>query len=235
MQSMLGINEKYLFYSRLRKFYKLKLISNVPNIIDVGSNKGQSIDFFLSLNSQSFIFGFEPNLKLFNKLKNKYQENARIELQNIGVSSKIGTLRFFENVMDETSTFEILNENSVYLKRKARILGVTTNTIIADSYDVNVTTLKSFIENHPNTFFDVLKIDVEGHEFECLKGLFDDKKKTYPIKFIQLESHNDDMYVNSNNTEKLIEMLIENGFSQIAKFKHGFGDFFEIVFENNKL
>ncbi|MBL0050273.1 MAG: FkbM family methyltransferase [Bacteroidetes bacterium] len=30
--------------------------------------------------------------------------------------------------------------------------------------------------NHPSIFVDVLKIDVEGHEYDCLLGLFQNNK-----------------------------------------------------------
>ena len=39
---------------------------------------------------------------------------------------------------------------------------------------------------------DLIKIDVEGHEINVLRGLFN--KKSSRIKYIQL-SHNDDLYV----------------------------------------
>ncbi len=65
IQMLIDLNERIIFYPSLKKFYRNK-ISNKPIIVlDVGSNKGQSIDFFLSINSTAQIIGFEPNLKLF--------------------------------------------------------------------------------------------------------------------------------------------------------------------------
>ena len=79
---------------------------------------------------------------------------------------------FYENVLHESSTFEELNMESKYLKVKSSILGVKPKNIVKDSYPVEVTTLSHFIKSKGLKSIDILKIDTEGHEFECLEGLF---------------------------------------------------------------
>lgn len=232
IQQLIHINEAIFFYPKLKKFYKANLTSREVTILDVGANKGQSIDFFLSVNPNAKINAFEPNRKLFLYLQNKYKTNANITLHNSGVSNIKGELEFHENILDETSTFEALNLDSKYLEKKAKVLGISKENIIVDSYKVNVIRLLDFLNDHSNTFFDVLKIDVEGHELQCLQGLFDKEQKDIPIKYIQLESHNDDMYINNNQHQDIEKMLFANGFIQVASIKHGFGDFNEIIYKN---
>jgi hypothetical protein len=84
-------------------------------------------------------------------------------------------------------------------------------------------------------FFDVLKIDIEGHELQGLKGLFTNERTNYPIRFIQIESHNDDMYQSNSKQGEINDLLLQHGFETITKIKHGFGDFYEIIFENKNL
>ena len=239
IQKVIHINEGIIFYPKLKKFYKSKFESKIKSgneirIIDVGTNKGQSIDFFLGISKKTLIWGFEPNLRLYKGLIEKYKSNANIALKNNGVSSKIGKLLFQENVLDETSTFEQINYDSQYLKHKAKVLGVTPENIIVDKYEVDVTTLGSFLQEHKGAFFDLLKIDVEGHEYDCLLGLFDSAGGTYPIRFIQLEDHKDDMYVH-NHDKEISQLLAQNGFERTIAIKHGFGDFYEVVYENTRL
>jgi FkbM family methyltransferase len=235
IQRLINFNENLFFYPKLKKFYSAKLNSKIINIIDVGSNKGQSIDFFCRINQSANVFGFEPNPSLYKKLVKKYQRNSKIKLINLGISNKVGKLIFYENLLDETSSFESLNPESVYLKKKSIILGVNPKNIIVDSYEVEVTTLDIFIKEHPTTFFDVLKIDVEGHELNCIKGLFSTQRSKYPIKYIQIERHNDDMYLNEGKFEEINILLLSQGYKHIAEFKHGFGDFYEIIYENINL
>ena len=54
-----------------KKFYR-KILSKCPTIIDVGANKGQSIDFFKKIFPNIKIYAFEPSfLSKFLKIKYK--------------------------------------------------------------------------------------------------------------------------------------------------------------------
>lgn len=238
IQKLVHINEGIFFYPKLKKFYKENLKNESINILDVGANKGQSIDFFLNIYPNAEVDSFEPNKKLFLYLQNKYRTNTeqmqRIKLHNFGISNTKGELVFHENILDETSTFEELNLESKYLEKKAKVLGVTKENIIVDNYKVNVIRLTDFLNDNPNKEYDVLKIDVEGHELQCLQGLFNSELKIIPIRYIQLESHNDDMYLNNNQHQEIEAILNKNGFFKAAEIKHGFGDFAEIIYENKK-
>jgi len=55
-----------------------------------------------------------------------------------------------------------------------------------------------------------------------------------PIRFIQLENHNDDMYLNNNQYHDIEAILNKNDFEKVANIKHGFGDFADIIYENKR-
>ncbi|SDB22074.1 methyltransferase, FkbM family [Flavobacteriaceae bacterium MAR_2010_188] len=234
IQGLIHFNEKIVFYPRLANFYKKEL--NKPNlkIIDVGANRGQSIDFFLKIQPNATIFAFEPNLALFDLLKNKYSKNSKIHLFNLGVSNANGELLFNENIMDETSSFEELNVDSKYLKQKAKILNVSVKNIIKKKYLVKTITLQKFLEENPGNHFDILKIDVEGHELSCLEGLFNSNSNILPINYIQLESHSDDMYIKNHNQHEVNQLLLKNNFEKISEIKHGFGDFTDMIYKYHR-
>ena len=203
VQKLVHVNEAIFFYPKLKRFYIENLKKESISILDVGANKGQSIDFFLKVNPNAEFDAFEPNKKLFVYLQNKYKAFDKIRLHNFGVSNIKGELVFHENILDETSTFEELNLDSKYLEKKAKVLGVTKENIIVANYKVNVIRLVDFLKENPNIEYDVLKIDVEGHELQCLQGLFAEDKTVLPIRFIQLESHNDDMYLSNNQYQDI--------------------------------
>ena len=219
--------EIYLFERKVSSFYKKIFKRRDLTIIDVGANRGQTIDFFLKLNNKSRLYSFEPNPKLFEELQYKYSNYENIK----GISNKIETKTFFENILDESSTFEELNMNSDYLKMKSSILGVNPKDIVKESYPVKVTTLNDFIVKNEIGKIDVLKIDTEGHEFECLEGLFK-LENIYDVKIIQFEMHFDDMYLKNRSYEQMNNLLNRNDFFELKKIKHGFGDFYDYFYSN---
>ena len=112
---------------------------------------------------------------------------------------------------------------------KADVLGVKKEDIIKSKYLVDVVCLSDFIKNEKINQIDILKIDTEGHELKCLKGLF--TNETFDIKYIQLESHNDDMYLHNVTKDEIPALLNMNGYNKCTKIKHGFGDFNECIYE----
>lgn len=232
IKQVVDLVEKFVFERKIGKFYRKTFSGNsLKTVIDVGANKGQSIDFFLSMNPNVKVYAFEPNPNLFLLLSRKYALNPSIKLFNLGVSDFSGQKLFFENVFDYTSSFEELNQESVYLKKKARILGVATDKIISNKYQVNVIALADFLKSEfQESCIDVLKIDTEGHEYFCLKGLFTSEFKN-TVRYIQIEKHNDDMYLNRIPYSELENLINDNGFYEEAVISHGFSDLDEVVFK----
>jgi hypothetical protein len=137
-------------------------------------------------------------------------------------------------VLDYTSSFESLNFDSGYLDQKAKIIGIEKANLIASTYEVQTSTLADFItSNIADQKIDLIKIDTEGHEFYCLQGLFDQAIVNYPA-YIQIEQQANDMYLNRTAPEQIDSLLKKNGYSEIAKIKHGIGEYYEKVYRNQK-
>lgn len=230
IQKLIYINESILFYPKLKSFYQKTLQTSEPVIIDVGANKGQTIDFFLGVAPAATLYSFEPNPRLFKYLGNKYAGNKKIKLQNLGVSDNAGTLTLQETVLDETSTFEELNYDSQYLKKKSKVLGIKPEAMVTKSHSVPVVKLSDFIKEQQLKHITVLKIDTEGHEYKCLKGLFDSTYTDFKIEYIQLEQHYGDMYAGKATEKDIIALLKDNGYNVYARIKHGFGNFEEVIY-----
>ncbi len=228
IQWAIHLNELLIFYPRLRRYYQ-NLGLAAPTIPDVGSNKGQSIAFFRQIFGGAQIFGFEPNLVLFNKLISKWNSDKKVFLSPTGVSAAPGELELQITVTDETSTFEPLNPDSAYLRMKSQVLGVKPETIVVERHRVKVVCLSDFIREQKLTKIDILKIDTEGHEYKCLLGLFDGN--TVLPEYIQLEVHEDDMYVNREELRQIPELLQSKGYCLDAVIRHGFGNFSEVIYK----
>jgi len=233
IQKLIDINERIFFYPKLKTFYNKAYLNLLPQnqvtILDVGANKGQSIDFFLKIYLNPTIHAFEPNPVLYKMLVSKYQENKNIFIHNLGISDINGQLELNETVTDETSTFEKLNYESNYLQMKANVLGIKKEDIIKNKYKVQVIRLDDFIKKMEINKIHILKIDTEGHELKCLKGL--DINKGCEINYIQIESHNDDMYMTDELKNDIPQLLKSKGYSKCTIIKHGFGDIDECIYE----
>jgi FkbM family methyltransferase len=227
---LIELNEAVLFYPKLKRFYKKALPAN-PKIFDVGANKGQSADFFLAIRSTAQITSFEPNPRLFQFLTNKYQGIKNMTLVNKGVSNAKQLLTFYINKLDLTSSFEPLNPASKYLAKKAQVMGVKPTEIISEQIEIETIALRDYIEEQGIKHIDLLKIDTEGHELKCLNGLF--PLKTCQIDRIQIENHQDDMYQTLDSFESIQALLLEHGYVKEVSIKHGFGDFYEVIFQKS--
>ena len=219
------------FYPKLKKAILINL-GHVPRVVlDVGGNKRQSISFFLKLDKNTKMFSFEPTKSLFNYSLAKYNSFPNITILNKAICSFSEKKGFCENYMNLTSSFEIINYDSNYLKFKTKILGLEVKKIIKKEYDVDLVTLSNYIEKNISSNIDLIKLGVEGDEHECLKGLFYVPLNSN-IELSQFEYHNDDMYQNSIPSDKVDNLLQINNFKLVGKFKYAFEDFEYLLYEN---
>jgi FkbM family methyltransferase len=227
---LIELNEAILFYPKLKRFYKKALPEN-PTIFDVGANKGQSADFFFSIRPTAQITSFEPNPSLFHFLTNKYHGIKNMTLVNKGVSNAKQIQTFYINKLDLTSSLEPLNPDSKYLAKKAKVLGVKPSEIIRESIEIETISLGDYIGDREIKQIDLLKIDIEGHELKCLMGLF--PIHTCQIDRIQIENHQDDMYQTLDTFDSIKGLLLANGYEVEVTIKHGFGEFYEMIFQKS--
>ena len=233
IKRLIEINENIFFYPRLKRFYS-GLLNKEGVIIDVCSNTGQSIDFFLSISNKFRIFGYEPNQALADMLRHKYHACKAIEISNKGLSDREGVKLLKVNILDLTSSFEDLNYQSDYQKKKSQILGVkNVEDLIIEEQRVTVSTLDHELTLMNFDRIELLKMDVEGHELNCLIGL--SRETAQKIKYIQLEQHVNDMYLKKRACNEIHDTLDHLGFQEVKRIKHGFGGFYEIIFKNNDL
>ncbi|MEZ4739722.1 MAG: FkbM family methyltransferase [Flavobacteriales bacterium] len=230
IKGIIEFSERHVFERRLQLYNRL-LAGPPTTVIDVGANNGQTIEFFLRMAPNCTVLAFEPNKKLYDHLCATYKANPNIHLYDLGVSDSKGERTFNEDLLDYTSTFEDLNMDSATCKEIEGV-GRGITDIVTARYTVH-TTMADHISEHVQGTIDVIKIDVEGHEFACLQGLFN-SGRAFPIRYLQLENHNDDMYANKTSFADIDALLKANGFTLVATVKHGFGDLDELIYGNTK-
>jgi len=203
--------------------YSKKL--NFEIMIDVGSHQGEFISRFLQYKKIKKFFSFEPNKILFKKLHDKYKLNKRIHLFDYALGENNSNKKFFLSNLSYNSTMSSFNKDSNYLKFK--------NLIIKDQKNQKFTIIKQKkfdqvfkIQNIKNSF---LKIDVEGYEYNVLKGA---SKKIKDTKYILIEHQFSNQY--QNNFEKVKKLLIKYNFIKVKSFYYPTLHYRDILFINKR-
>lgn len=132
------------------------------NIFDVGANTGEFASEIDKIFNNYNIFCFEPNIHAFQNLKKI--EKTNIKTFNIGFGAKNDYLYLFEPCSDKNKKGSQLS--SLYNRK---IFSSWTDVEIL-KHKVKIETLDDFCNINGINSIDYLKIDVEGHEFEVLKG-----------------------------------------------------------------
>ncbi|MEG4212273.1 FkbM family methyltransferase [Microcoleus sp. S13_B4] len=136
-------------------------------VFDVGANIGQKADLYLAAGAK--VICFEPQPDCLTILTQKYHQNPNAVIVNKGLGEQAGTM--------ELSVCTDANYISTFSKKwkTGRFSQYDWNQTVT----VEVTTLDEMIKlwGHPQ----FCKIDVEGFEYQVLKGL------SVPIRYISFE------------------------------------------------
>lgn len=144
---------KNLEYDRLTKSIMKKVIKKDSNCIDIGCHKGEMLQSILKLAPAGKHFAFEPIPYLYDQLKVKFDGQASIF--SCALSDKSGQTTF--NLVKNAPAYSGIN------KRKYAVSEPEIEEIQVE--------LKQLDEVIPaETKIDFIKIDVEGGEFDVLKG-----------------------------------------------------------------
>lgn len=211
---------RYLFYDNKYKYYKsIFNKKNNLNLIDVGGFKGHWSLFFLNNFLIKKINIFEPGVINIGSIRRRLSKKENVKIHNLGLSDKIEERMFYE--------YSLRDHNSVYKTKNS-------DAKLMDQYTVKLTTLDNVLSH--KEIYDVLKIDVEGHECNVLKGA----QKILPnVKFIEIECHKNNIFEDKelSSLEKIIS-LIPDSFSLSFKETINKGkksEFTDFIFKNLNL
>lgn len=152
-------------------------------ILDVGSNKGSWSDILINERDSSdkagryIVHFFEPNELLLNYTRVKHDYNKNIVYNQLAAYKESGQEIPFYYFTNENNGLSSIYDNPKwdYLPKQK----TTVETIALDDYFLKTNAIKA-------SEIDIIKIDVEGAEFDVLSGcqfILKNKK----VKFIQVE------------------------------------------------
>lgn len=133
-------------------------------VFDVGGYKGEFAgDIFCKYNATIYVF--EPIQSFFQIIKNKFINNQKVKIYNFGLAGK-----------DEQMQISMSdNSSSVFLKTE-------------DSETIQLKSIVNFIQENNIQAVDLIKLNIEGGEYELLEALIDNNLIGI-FKNIQVQFH----------------------------------------------
>jgi len=189
--------QRSLFFSREYERHNTKILKKYlePDMtfIDVGSHVGY-FSFLASklVGRRGTTIAFEPNKYNFNELTRYIKDNkiTNIKAFQLALSNQESDASFFINPYNDGghSLTEFVDYDLPY-----------------SSIKVRTTTLDTFLQrNYPFLKIDFIKIDVENHEIEVLKGMLKTLQKDKPSIIVE--------FFDEINKERIKRLLTSHGY-----------------------
>jgi FkbM family methyltransferase len=180
-------------HTRIMSSFYSSFVKKGDLCFDVGANVGQRTEVFRRLGAT--VVAVEPQDVCVKQLMKKYKKRSRVKIVPKALGDKEGETEMF---LSNAHTISSLSKGWIdSVKASGRFAEYTWNKEVI----VPVTTLDKLIEEHGQPAF--CKIDVEGFEFEVLKGL------SQPMKVVSIEFTPEfiDSTVNSINRLSSLGMI----------------------------
>lgn len=168
---------RMIYYSIDNKYSLIKKLDLKKNflLLDIGANKGKVSKYVLDHYKDCFIEAFEPNNYAFKKLIKNLKGYVNVKCYNKGISKDGSNMKLYHHKDDFNK--KDLSEASSFLELK--------ENININRFDIVTTiSINSLIKKYQ--YIDLIKIDIEGYEYEIMQDLINNKHK---IKYVLCELH----------------------------------------------
>ena len=188
----------YFDFQEISKSNLYSLLNTSDIVFDVGANIGETtLNFAKILGKKGKVHSFEPDPinHIFLKKNVGLNPFENILLNQLGIGNESGTFRIH--------TFD---KNNKGMNR------IVSNTVDIDEYrEIMVTTIDKYVEENNIQKVDLIKIDIEGYEFNALKGASKVLNKFRPKLFIELDNQN--LNAQGSSAKELVTHLIGIGYN----------------------
>ena len=183
----LWINYKQMF---LEGIYDDLDMDNLNTVIDVGANVGMFSNY-ISMRGAKLIHAIEPTNKAFQELKKQFYYYNGVVCHKIGLDTADGQKTLFTN-----------NENSTI----SSFLHKTSDDINEEVVDMY--TIPTFYRNNGIEKIDLVKMDIEGMEYDILNSLSDEDLLRSERYLVEYHLNN----LENNRAQKLMNRFKHLGY-----------------------
>ena len=210
----------------------LKFIKNLPSqidvVLDVGCHNGEYAVLFKKAFLGTTVYGFEPNVSLIKKISQNKKLKENFEIINAAVTDNDEYVdMIIDTEISKISTAAKINYDSKTFLLKKYLYQSNKEKDVKNTIKVKSISLDKFLSDK-GIDADFVKIDVEGFEINVLNGFKNKIKKT---KYVMIEHHNDDLYLDIDKAAAH-DFLLNNNFKLIKSIKFPFMDWEDRIYEN---
>jgi FkbM family methyltransferase len=169
-------------------------------IVDIGANRGQFALAARQYCPDAMVIAFEPLIKpaaVFNKV---FSGDPRVTLHNVAISEEEGRREMHVSKRDDSSSLLPIAQAQEDLYPGTEEVSIL---------DVNVGPLRKYIASPELNGRTLLKIDVQGYEYQVLVGCHDLINK---FSYVYCEASFIELYSNQKLAKDVIEWMETNGF-----------------------
>jgi FkbM family methyltransferase len=187
-----------LVFNSLIKEKKINLV------LDIGANEGSFISYLLKNNYKEKIIAFEPLLKVYQKLSEKFHKYPNIILENCAVGN-INLENIEINISKNLVSSSVLNICPSHLNSEP-------DSTYTGSQKTKLITINDYAKKN-NIIFKkqntLIKIDTQGFEYEVLLGCMDISNN---VSLINIELSLIKLYENQKLMHEIMKILYDNNF-----------------------
>lgn len=166
-------------------FKALKLIrsSSEECYVDVGANRGQSIESTLLFQPDALVVSFEPNPLLAQELERRYRSRKNIRIVPKGLADSVGQFILFVPQYKRVICYDLASldrESAASWINGQRVFGFDPAKLHVSEFKCEVSTLD--MQQLKPVF---IKVDVQGLEYNVLNGAKETLRQCEPILLIE--------------------------------------------------
>lgn len=187
----------YFGFQEVSRETLLNLMDIGQTIIDIGANIGNvTLESAKIVGPTGEIHSFEPDPENYKRLEVNLKMNrfSNISSNKLGLGNKAGVFRIVNVSPGNQGMNRIINKNLSNF----------------NSRQIQVTTLDEYVFEKKLNNIDLIKIDVEGFEYNVLKGGVKVIDAFHPTFFIELDDNN--LIEQDSSAKDLIKLLEDFGY-----------------------
>lgn len=155
------------------------ILGNKFIFFDVGANKGQYTDMFLSkISSDALeVHLFEPQKAMYDILNKKYSGRNNFFVNHVAVG---------DSATKDQTLYVCSKQNLIASVTKFPLEDYLPKAFLDETEGVDIIQLDEYCKKNKIDEIGLLKLDVEGFEYQCMAALIE-KIRSGEIRFIQFE------------------------------------------------